>query len=66
MGVLHCQLFVLPDMELVPSGLEGLLEVRSGVASCRTVMFMACHLLIIPELFLDVDSLSFWVLKCLF
>lgn len=27
------------------------------MASCHTVMFVACHLLIIPELFLDVDSL---------
>lgn len=51
---------------LSPLAWKGFLEVRSGVASCHTVMFMACHLLIIPELFLGVDSLSFWILKCLF
>lgn len=51
---------------LSPLDWKGFLEVRSGVASRHTVMFTACHLLIIPELFLDVYSLCFWVSKYLF
>lgn len=48
---------------LSPLDRKGFLEVRCGVASCHTVVFMAWRLLIIPEVFLDVDSLSFWVFK---
>lgn len=66
-SVLHPQLVVCClTWSLSPLDGKGFQEVGSGTASCHTLAFLTCHLFIVPAVLLDVDSLSFWVLKWLF